>query len=114
MDELEKVSFIINIEDDANMDEVIEELNKLSEDMAFNPRRFEGLGIQMLTGYADQNTYESVFDAKVEYRTWTYNNINTGPQTISDWVEIEKAKVPESLQEKVNRIDLNRKMYLTD
>lgn len=108
---MEPVNFIVKIKHDVDETSIQSELERLANDFSIQSR-IKRFG--MLVVSTSQATYENVFNAKLDYQTKTYHNINRGPFQVSDWVELQPAQVPDTLKAKIKYIGLSQKRNLTD
>ncbi len=108
---MEPVKFIIGVNEDVDLQTVKSDLEKLAGDFKIVDD-LESLGI--LYGKTSQATYEKVFQAKLEYQTQTRKNINHGKFQSSEWVELQKAQIPQNFKDRINYVELERKIHLTD
>ena len=70
--------------------------------------------IILLVCRIDQKTFETAFNAKVEWREITIPNLNHGPSQVYDWFEHRAPEIPKVLKGKIKYIELDKPMYLTD
>ncbi|MBI4142195.1 hypothetical protein HY484_04675 [Candidatus Woesearchaeota archaeon] len=104
----EPVSFMMRLEESVDKDNVTADLEKLTKDIKVRSFLKE---ICLLVCETNQQTYEKIFGAKLKYTTRTVNEAVGRPQEISDYEEVQKAKIPDSLKGKVRYLELNRKAY---
>ncbi len=110
----EPVLFDVDIQKHTDPDFVKKELEKLSSNLEINVQRLRNLGMVMINGSTDQETYEKVFNAKLDYQKRTIPNLNKGPYDVWEWVETKPAEVPERLKNHIASIKLSVSLYLTD
>jgi hypothetical protein len=111
---MEPVRFIVALKKGVDGHGVKPDLEALAADLSVQVHDLQRLRIQLVTGSTTQGTYESVFGAKLAYVTRTIPNLNRGPYKVQEWVEQVPAMVPASLQDRIESIRLDQKMYLTD
>ena len=110
----EPVLYEVTMKSGVNGHSVKGDLEALAADLQVNVHDFTRLQLQMVTGQTSQATYESLFAAELRYVTREIPNLNKGPRDIKEWVEVKPATVPASLQDRIEKIGLAQKMYLTD
>jgi hypothetical protein len=86
------------------------------EDVVEQPVEFllhlaEGGSIRCKASY---DICERLFCWKLEYAPRVIHNLNRGDYTVWRWIEKEPAIIPVGLDQYVARIELERKIYLTD
>lgn len=111
---MELVRFMVDMKEGADANEIKTDLESRAKDLSIQVQNLKSLGLKYVFGRASQKTYENVFEAKVEYQTKTIPNINRGPYQVQEWVEVRDAKVPDNLKDKIEKIYLEPKFYLTD
>ncbi len=110
----EPVLYEVDLKDGVDGHSVKGDLEALATDLQVHVHDLTSLKMQMVTGQTSQATYESVFGAELRYVKREIPNLNRGPHDIQEWVELKPATVPASLQDRIESICLERRMYLTD
>ena len=108
------VRFMIDMQQGVDAYAVKENLEARASGLSVHILELKNIGMQYVHGSADAATYESLFNAKLAYQTKIIQNLNRGPYAVREWVEICAASVPSDLEDKIKRIYLEPKMYLTD
>ena len=109
---MEPVKFYIQLNEDADANEVKSELERLAGDMSIQLRYDDELN--WLKGTTNPSTYEKLFSTTLEYETKVRHNINEGPFLIGEWAERKPAQVPDALKSKIKDIRLSHTIHLTD
>ena len=108
------VQFVVELKRGVDGHAVKPDLEALANDLAISVRDLTRIGLQYVTGMTSQSTYERVFGTKIDYRTRVVTNLNRGPRQVQEWVELGPAAIPQTLQDRIERIYLDRPLFLTD
>ncbi len=116
MAQSQPVQFTVFGNPNTDAQEILRELQKLSPALRCTvlTLKYIKLPCPYISCRTDQATYETVFAAKLRYGTKTIPDLNRGPRKVSDWVEDEPAKVPDTLKNLVKSIAITKKIHLTD
>lgn len=110
--ETKPVCFEIGLKTGADWNSVKRDLEALAGDFTLDVFQCRRKGV--ILGSTSQETYERVFHAELKYVTKTIPNVNRGPYDVQEWNEITGAVVPENLRDRIDDIQLDRPIYLTD
>lgn len=116
----ESVRFYVSLQENADTKEIKKDLEQMAKDLSIRVLElFAASKYQVVIGETSQKTYERLFNAKLEYRVTKQERQNLvlpnkrkTYYTVKEWVELEPAKVPESLKDKIKSIELEPKGYL--
>lgn len=89
------ISFFIKFYEGTNLEEAVMQVEKLAEDISLS----DGFD-ETYIATTSATTYETVFGAKLEY-------VNAENSSNGNWKEIEPAKIPEGLQDKIRGLYSN-------
>ena len=104
------VYFNVKLPEHGKADDAKRGLEALSDD--FIIFAFKSPSISYLAGETTQQAYESVFDAKLKYKTEIINANVGRPQKLHYWAEVKKAVVPESLQDLIESISISKPVHV--
>jgi hypothetical protein len=111
---MDAVRFRVELSDKAAGQKVKETLEEKAKDITIAVLDLKNINMQLVSGSTSQETYEKLFDAKLNYVTRTIPNLNRGPYQVQEWQEVKPASVPDYLKAYVSSISLEQRMYLTD
>lgn len=113
----ELVRFVVNVKNGFNPGAVKSGLEKLAASLNFKGLELTESSPLSLSGQTNQETYEMLFGARLDYAEQIVQNLNRGPNagySVKEWCELHPARVPWEFDCVINSIELQQKIYLTD